>query len=97
MLLSEKRKNKIKRLEKIITTDTSEYNRDCATKGLERELLLLSSTKEHDRIIFYGVWSRISKKFCFGIKADSKNCAYKKLYSIIGKDAYKWRWEIKEF
>ena len=95
MLLSEIHRNKIKRLEEIIATDQSEYNRECAKRGIEKELAILGRIKEHDENILYGVWSNVSKSFCFGIKAESKNKAYKMLFAKIGTDAYKWRWEIR--
>lgn len=95
MLLSDVHRNKIKRLENIISTDPSEYNRECAKRGIEKELIILENLKGHDEKIVYGVWSSVSKKFCFGIKAESKNKAYKMLLTKIGTDAYKWRWDIR--
>ena len=95
MLLSDIHRHKIKRLEAILTTDSSEYNRECARRGIEKELLILERIKEHDEHVLYGVWSNVSKKFCFGIAAESKNKAYKMLFDKIGTDAYKWRWEIR--
>jgi hypothetical protein len=95
MLLSDVHRHKIKRLENIIDTDQSEYNRECARRGIEKELLILECIKEHEEKIFYGVWSNVSKKFCFGIKAESKTKASKILFAKIGTDAYKWRWDIR--
>lgn len=44
----------------------------------------------------YGVWSAVSKKFVFGISETSKKKAWQRLEHKIGKDSYKWRFEIKE-
>ncbi len=43
----------------------------------------------------YGVYSTWSKKWCFGIAEPTKNLAWKALFAKIGKDAYKWRFEVK--
>lgn len=44
----------------------------------------------------YGVYSTWSKKWCFGIAEPTKNRAWKALQGKIGKDAYKWRFEIRQ-
>lgn len=44
----------------------------------------------------YGVYSTISRKFCFGIEETSIAKARKALFRKIGKDAYKWRFEIRK-
>jgi len=44
----------------------------------------------------YGVYSNWSKKWCFGIAEPTKSRAWKALYAKIGKDSYKWRFEIKK-
>lgn len=95
MTLSDIHRRKIKRLESIIATDKSEYNIECAKRGIEKELRILDLMKNYDKRFFYGAWSNVSKKFCFGIKAESKNKAYKELFDRIGTDAYKWRWDIR--
>ena len=43
----------------------------------------------------YGIYSIWSKKYCFGIKEPSKTKARKALFNKIGKDAYKWRFEVR--
>lgn len=43
----------------------------------------------------YGVWNTVKKEFQFGINEPSKAKATKKLFRKIGKDAYKWRFEIR--
>lgn len=44
----------------------------------------------------YGIWNTRTKKFQFGIRESSKTKARKALYEKIGKDAYKWRFVVKE-
>lgn len=44
----------------------------------------------------YGIYSTRSKKFCFGIDEPSKSKAWKALFKRIGKDAYKWRFEVRK-
>lgn len=44
----------------------------------------------------YGIWSSWTKKWCFGISEPTKKRAWQALYNRIGKDAYKWRFEIKK-
>lgn len=44
----------------------------------------------------YGVWNTKKKEFQFGICEPSKTKARKKLFKKIGKDAYKYRFQIKE-
>lgn len=44
----------------------------------------------------YGVWNTKKKEFQFGICETSKTKARKKLFEKIGKDAYKYRFQIKE-
>ena len=44
----------------------------------------------------YGIWNAIKKEFQFGICELTKRKAWQKLFSKIGKDAYKWRFEVKE-
>jgi len=44
----------------------------------------------------YGVYNTLKKEFQFGIKEESKKKATQKLFKKIGKDSYKWRFEIKE-
>lgn len=43
----------------------------------------------------YGIWNNMKKEFQFGICESSKTKASKKLFDKIGKDAYKWRFEVK--
>lgn len=43
-----------------------------------------------------GVWSKVSKRFVFGICADNKKEARRKLIDKIGYwEAQKYRWEIR--
>lgn len=44
----------------------------------------------------YGIYSTVSKKFVFGIQEPSKTKANKKLFARIGKDAYKYRFEVRK-
>lgn len=44
----------------------------------------------------YGVWNTKKKEFQFDICEPSKTKARKKLFEKIGKDAYKYRFQIKE-
>jgi hypothetical protein len=44
----------------------------------------------------YGVWNTKKKEFQFGICEPSKTKARKRLFEKIGKDAYKYRFQIKE-
>lgn len=43
----------------------------------------------------YGIWNNIKKEFQFGIKEPTKQKAERKLFLKIGKDAYKWRFEVR--
>jgi|GEM_PF-69353 len=45
---------------------------------------------------YWAVYSHVSKKDVFGIKAFSKRKALQALFNKIGKDAYKWRFEIRK-
>ena len=44
----------------------------------------------------YGVYNTVSKEFQFGIRGETKEEVMKKLVDKIGKDAQKWRFEVKE-
>lgn len=44
----------------------------------------------------YGIYNIKSKQWQFGIKEPSKTKAQKALFNKIGKDAYKWRFEIRK-
>lgn len=44
----------------------------------------------------FGMYSTVSKKFVFGIQEPSKSKAYKQLFDRIGKDAYKYRFEVRK-
>lgn len=43
----------------------------------------------------WGIWNSIKKEFQFGIAEDTPGKAKKRLFQKIGKDAYKWRFEVK--
>lgn len=43
----------------------------------------------------YGIYNTMRKEFQFGINEPSKRKAIKKLFEKIGKDAYKWRFEVR--
>lgn len=43
----------------------------------------------------YGIYNAIKKEFQFGISEPTKRKANKALFSKIGKDAYKWRFEVR--
>lgn len=44
----------------------------------------------------YGVYNSVKKEFQFGICEESKKKASEKLFQKIGKDSYKWRFEIRK-
>lgn len=44
----------------------------------------------------YGIYNTLKKEFQFGICEPTKRKAIKKLFKKIGKDAYKWRFEVKK-
>lgn len=44
----------------------------------------------------WGIYNTRAKEFQFGICETSKTKAEKKLFQKIGRDAYKWRFVIKE-
>lgn len=43
----------------------------------------------------WGVWNGLKREWQFGIDEPTKRKAGKKLFEKIGKDAYKWRFEVK--
>ena len=43
----------------------------------------------------WGIWNSIKKEYQFGISEDTPEKASKQLFQKIGKDAYKWRFEVK--
>lgn len=43
----------------------------------------------------WGIWNSLKKEFQFGISEDTPRKAEKRLFRKIGKDAYKWRFEVK--
>lgn len=43
----------------------------------------------------FGIYHTRHKRFMFGICELTEAQAYKKLYDKIGKDSYKWRWEVR--
>jgi hypothetical protein len=44
----------------------------------------------------YGIYSRVSKRFVFGIKESSKTKAWNKLRDLIGDDSRRWRFEARK-
>lgn len=44
----------------------------------------------------FGIWSAVSKKFCFGISQPTKKLARRALIKKIGHDALKYRFSVKE-
>lgn len=48
------------------------------------------------KMIQYGIWNNMKKEFQFGICEPSKKKATKRLFEKIGKDAYKWRFEVRK-
>lgn len=44
----------------------------------------------------FGIWSTVSKKWCFGIVAPTKDEAVRKLEGKIGWDAAKVRFEARQ-
>lgn len=44
---------------------------------------------------YYGIYSKASKKFVFGIREPTKHKAWQKLRGYIGNDANKWRFSAK--
>ena len=45
----------------------------------------------------WGIYNIFKKEFQFGIREPSERKALEKLFNRIGKDAYKWRFEAKEY
>lgn len=45
---------------------------------------------------YFGIWNARAKEFQFGIVETSARKASQKLFQKIGKDSYKWRFEVKE-
>lgn len=45
---------------------------------------------------YYGIWNTSKKEFQFGIIETSKRKAERALFKRIGRDAYKWRFVVKE-
>lgn len=43
----------------------------------------------------FGIWNDVQKRFVFGINEESANRARHELQRKIGKDAYKWRYEVR--
>jgi hypothetical protein len=43
----------------------------------------------------FGIWNDVQKRFVFGINEESANRARRELQRKIGKDAYKWRYEVR--
>ena len=43
----------------------------------------------------YGIYNAMKKEFQFGICEPTKRKTMKKLFDKIGKDAYKWRFEVR--
>lgn len=43
----------------------------------------------------YGIYNIRAKKFQFGINEPSKRKARNKLFAKIGKDTYKWKFQVK--
>jgi hypothetical protein len=44
----------------------------------------------------YGIWNSMRKEFQFGILENSKSKAFKRLFAKIGRDAYKWRFDVRK-
>lgn len=44
----------------------------------------------------YGVWNCVTKRFCFGISAPTRDEAQVEFYKKApGKAKYRWRYEVK--
>lgn len=43
----------------------------------------------------YGIWNSIKKEFQFGIREETRQKAFNKLFKKIGYDSYKWRFEVR--
>ncbi len=89
--------NKISRLEQEMAEAKTERHRQSCANNIARIKDKMTRMQDLDKEIYYGVWSNISKKFVFGIKAKSQNEAMRQLFAKIGNDARKWRFEIKEY
>ena len=96
MTVLEKHLYKLRRLEKLVATEKHEINRQNAMVGIEREKKFIASLENPNIELFYGAYNTVSKKFCFGIRAKSKTKAREELVRMIGKDASKWRWTIRQ-
>lgn len=43
----------------------------------------------------YGIWDTVIKRFVFEISEDTPMLAEARLYQKIGKDAMKWKFEVR--
>ena len=43
----------------------------------------------------YGIWNTVVKQFQFGIIEDTPMLAEARLFQKIGRDAHKWRFEVR--
>lgn len=44
----------------------------------------------------YGIWHTMQKRFVFGIAETTVGRAQRALFQRIGKNAYKWRFEVRK-
>lgn len=44
----------------------------------------------------YGIYSIASRRFCFDIAEPTKRKALQSLVNKIGREAYKWRFEVRQ-
>lgn len=44
----------------------------------------------------FGIYNTLKKEFQFGICEPTERAAQRKLFKKIGKDAYKWRFEVRK-
>ncbi len=87
--------NKIKKLEKEIEISKSEKHKNNCLNAIKIINEKIKNMNNLDEEIYYGIYNNISKKFVFGIKEKSKTKATNKLFEMIGKDAYKYRFVVR--
>ena len=96
MTVRELHERKLKRRFDMQEVAPNPYSLECLSKGIARELEFLGSgSKDLDTVLYYGIYSSLSKKFVFGIKEEIPGMAVKKLFRRIGNDARKWRFSVR--
>jgi hypothetical protein len=96
MTVRELHQNKLEHLETLLLSPCNEINHREYEAGIKKQQEILATATNLDEEIKYGIYNTVTRKFCFGINETSKTAAMRKLFMLIGKDSYKWRWEARE-